>query len=73
MCSMILHIVRQRILPNRLYPPVVTYDIMKRYFVNNPLEFSVNIYQKTKIKTKEHNNRQNFNICIRHLGPNKER
>jgi len=27
----------------------------------------------TKIKTKEHNNRQNFNICIRNLDTNKER
>ena len=26
----------------------------------------------TKIKTKEHNNRQNFNICIRNLDTNKE-
>ena len=26
-----------------------------------------------KIKTKEHNNRQNFNICIRNLDTNKER
>ena len=24
-----------------------------------------NVSKKTKIKTKEHNNRQNFNICIR--------
>ena len=30
-----------------------------------------NIYKKkTKIKTKEHNNRQNFNICIRNLNTN---
>ena len=29
--------------------------------------------QKTKIKTKEHNNKQNFKICIRNLDTNKER
>ena len=29
--------------------------------------------KKTKIKTKEHNNRQNFNICIRNRHNNKER
>jgi len=28
---------------------------------------------KTKIKTKEHNNRQNFNLCIRNVDTNKER
>ena len=31
------------------------------------------ISKKTKIKTKEHNNRPNFNICIRNLDTNKER
>ena len=31
------------------------------------------IYLKTKIKTKEHNNRQNLNICIRNPDTNKER
>ena len=30
------------------------------------------IPKKLKIKTKEHNNRQNFNICIRNLATNKE-
>ena len=29
--------------------------------------------KETKIKTKEHNNRQNINICIRNLDTNKER
>ena len=29
--------------------------------------------KETKIKTKEHNNRQNVNICIRYLDTNKER
>jgi len=32
-----------------------------------------NISKKTKIKAKEHNNGQNFNICIRNLHTNKER
>jgi len=26
-----------------------------------------------KLKTKEHNSRQNFNLCIRNLDSNKER
>ena len=29
--------------------------------------------KETKIKTKEHNNRQNINICIRNWDTNKER
>jgi hypothetical protein len=29
--------------------------------------------KKTKIHTKEHNNRQNVSICIRNLDTNKER
>jgi len=34
----------------------------------------IKIYlKKTIIKTKEHNNRQNFNMCIRNLDINKER
>ena len=28
--------------------------------------------KETKIKTKEHNNKQNVNICIRNLDTNKE-
>jgi len=31
------------------------------------------ISKKTKINTKDHNNRQNFNICIRNLDTNKGR
>jgi len=29
--------------------------------------------KETKIKTKEHNNRQTVNICIRNLDTNKDR
>ena len=29
--------------------------------------------EETKIKTKEHNNRQNVNICIRNWDTNRER
>ena len=29
--------------------------------------------KETKIKTKEHNNRQNVNMCIRNLDTNRER
>jgi hypothetical protein len=32
-----------------------------------------NYIKETKIKIKEHNNRQNVNICIRNLDTNKER
>ena len=33
-----------------------------------------NVYlKKTTIKTKDHNNRQNLNICIRNLDTNNER
>jgi hypothetical protein len=32
-----------------------------------------NVSKKTKTDTKEHNNRQNINICIRNLDTNKER
>ena len=31
------------------------------------------MYQGTKIMTKEHNNSQNVNICIRNLETNKQR
>jgi hypothetical protein len=33
----------------------------------------VKTYQKTKIDTKEHNNRQNVKSCIRNVDTNKER
>ena len=33
----------------------------------------IKIYLKTKIETKEHNNRQNVKIYIRNLDANKER
>jgi hypothetical protein len=33
----------------------------------------IKTYQRAKVKTKEHNNEQNINICIRNLGTNKER
>jgi hypothetical protein len=41
--------------------------MLQKFFWNK------NVTKKTKIKTKEHNNRQNFNICIGNLGTNKER
>jgi hypothetical protein len=31
----------------------------------------IKTYQNTKINTKEHNNRQNFNICIRNWDTNR--
>jgi hypothetical protein len=44
----------------------------KTYFM---LQFKKKIktYLKIKVGTKEHNNRQNVNICIRNLDTNKER
>jgi hypothetical protein len=38
-----------------------TYFMLQKFFKNK------NISRKTKIETKEHNNRQNINICIRNL------
>jgi hypothetical protein len=43
-----------------------TYFMLQKFFKNNNIK-------ETKIKTKEHNNRQNVNICIRNLDTNKER
>ena len=44
-----------------------TYLMLQQFFRNK------NVSKKTKIKTNEDNNRQNFNICIRNLDTNKER
>jgi cyanophycinase-like exopeptidase len=44
-----------------------TYFTLQFFLKNN------NILKKTKIKTKEHNNRQNVNICIRNLDTNTKR
>jgi hypothetical protein len=41
--------------------------MLQNFFKNN------NLTKQTKIKTKEHNNVQNVNICIRNLDSNKER
>jgi len=38
----------------------------------NFLEIKIYL-KKTKIKTKDHNNRQNLNPCIKNLDTNKER
>jgi hypothetical protein len=43
-----------------------TYFMLQNFFKN------INISKKTKIDTREHN-RQNVNICIRHLDTNNER
>jgi hypothetical protein len=45
----------------------------KSYFMLQKCFLNKNIYNKTKIDTTEHNNRQNVNICIRNLDANKER
>ena len=44
-----------------------TYFMLQIFFKNK------NISKKPKIKTKEHNNRQNVNICIRNLDTNKHK
>jgi len=44
-----------------------TYFMLQKFFRNK------NISKKTKIKAKEHNNRQNVNMCIRILDTNKDR
>ena len=41
-----------------------TYFMLENFFKNKNIK-------ETKIKTKEHNNRQNVNICIRKLDTNK--
>jgi hypothetical protein len=43
-----------------------TYFMLQQFFKNK------NVSKKLKLK-KEHNNRQNINICIRNLDTNKER
>jgi len=45
---------------------VYVYFMLQKFFKNKKIK-------ETKIKTKEHNNRQNINICIRNLDTNKER
>jgi len=44
-----------------------TYFMLHKFFRNNYIP------KKIKIKTKEHNNGQNFNICTRNLDTNKQR
>ena len=56
----------------------ITKQIYKKIkYVNKTYEMlQKNVRNKNiskKIKIKEHNNRQNFNICIRNLDTNKER
>jgi len=43
-----------------------TYFMLQKFFKNKKH------IEETKIETKEHNNRQNVNICIRNLDTNKE-
>ena len=43
-----------------------TYFMLQKFFKNKNIK-------KTKIDTKEHNNRQNVSICIRNLDTNKKR
>jgi hypothetical protein len=43
-----------------------TYFMLQKIFKNKNIKDTI-------IKTKEHNNRQNINICIRNLDTNKER
>jgi len=47
------------------------YIILK--VIHMKIKIYLNISNKLKLKHKEHNNRQNFNICIRNLDTNKER
>jgi hypothetical protein len=46
-----------------------TYFMLKKCFRNE----YIHVYIKNKIKTKEHADRQNFNICHSNLDGNKER
>jgi hypothetical protein len=40
-------------------------DANKTYFMLQKKFLEIKIYLKTKVKTKEHNNKQNVNICTR--------
>jgi hypothetical protein len=42
------------------------YFMLQKFFKNKGMK-------ENKIETKEHNNRQNVNICIRNLNTNKDR
>jgi len=44
-----------------------TYFMLQKFFKNKKH------IKETEIKTKEHNNRKNVNICIRNFDTNKER
>ena len=57
----------QKDLQERINKANKTHFMLQKFFKNK------NINKETKIKTKEHNNRQNINICIRNLDTNKER
>jgi hypothetical protein len=50
-------------------------DLQERIKNGNKIYFMLQTFfkNKTKIKTKEHNNRQNISICIRNLDTNKKR
>jgi len=45
----------------------------KTYFVLQKVFKNKNISKKLKLETKEHNNRQSVNICIRNLDTSKEK
>jgi len=47
--------------------------LMKHYILGTGFYTYIKYINKTKIKTKEHNNRQNINLCIRKLDIHKER
>jgi hypothetical protein len=48
-------------------------DLQERIKNANKTYFMLQNFFKNKIKIKEHNNRQNVNICIRHLETNRDR
>jgi hypothetical protein len=47
-------------------------NMLPKHTLCNKFFSDIKIYLKTKIKTKEYNNEQNVNICIRNLESNKE-
>ena len=42
--------------------------MLQNFFINKNIS-----KKKTKMKTIEHNNRQDVNICVRNMGTNRER
>ena len=63
----VISIYRRVLVQERIKNANKTYFMLQKNFLNK------NMSKKLKIKTNEHNNTQNVNICIRNWDTNKER